>query len=253
MTVSVTSMPEAATRRSAATWEAARSIARDCAVRPLPAVVRELSASLGHALAEPLTALTDLPSFDTSAMDGWAVAGPGPWRLSGGGVLAGTRPEPLRDGTAVPIATGAPLPTGASAVLRREHGEADEQGGLLFDRSAGSGSGPAPLAPGRDIRPRGQECRAGEPLLPSGTTVTASVLGLAAAAGYDRLTVHRRPAVELLLLGDELLESGLPHSGRVRDALGPLLPPWLRACGARVTERRRVSDDFGLLREAVRD
>ncbi|KOG87017.1 molybdopterin biosynthesis protein, partial [Streptomyces varsoviensis] len=65
--------------------------------------------------------------------------------------------------------------------------------------------------------------------------------------------VHRRPTVELLVLGDELLDSGPPHDGRVRDALGPLLPPWLRDRGARVTERRRVSDDFGLLRAALRD
>ncbi|MEU8530780.1 molybdopterin-binding protein, partial [Streptomyces sp. NPDC048629] len=85
------------------------------------------------------------------------------------------------------------------------------------------------------------------------TTVTPAVLGLAAAAGYDRLTVHRRPVVELLVLGDELLDSGLPGGGRVRDALGPLLPPWLQASGARVVGRRLVSDDHGLLRAAVRD
>ncbi|MEU7045559.1 molybdopterin molybdotransferase MoeA [Streptomyces varsoviensis] len=254
MTVAHTTARAGATRRTAADWEEARSAARDHrAVRPLPVVYRDLGAALGHALAEPLAALTDLPSFDTSAMDGWAVAGPGPWRLREGGVLAGGgHPEPLSDGTAVPIATGAPLPAGASAVLRREHGETGEHAehaATLSDRSPGPGR----TAPGRDIRPRGQECRAGEPLLPAGTTVTPAVLGLAAAAGYDRLPVRRRPTVELLVLGDELLDSGPPHDGRVRDALGPLLPPWLRDRGARVTERRRVSDDFGLLRTALRD
>ncbi|MFC7928322.1 molybdopterin molybdotransferase MoeA [Streptomyces cinereoruber] len=230
-------------------WERARSTARDGAGAPLPAVARPLADALGHALAAPLTALADLPSFDTSAMDGWAVAGPGPWRLRDGGILAGDRPEPLAYGTAVPIATGAPVPAGASAVLRREHGEAGESGGLLSDRSGGTGS----PAPGRDVRPRGQECRAGDALLPAGTTVTAGVLGLAAAAGYDRLAVHRRPRVELLLLGDELLEFGTPGDGRVRDALGPLLAPWLRAVGAEVVGRRAVPDDLGLLRAAVRD
>ncbi len=65
--------------------------------------------------------------------------------------------------------------------------------------------------------------------------------------------MHRRPTVELLVLGDELLDSGPPRDGRVRDALGPLLPSWLRERGARVTGRRRVSDDFTTLREAVRD
>ncbi|MFD0039546.1 molybdopterin molybdotransferase MoeA [Streptomyces anulatus] len=227
-------------------WEEARAVAR--AVPPLPPVTRDLAEALGHALAEPLTALTDLPPFDTSAMDGWAVAGPGPWRLRGGGVLAGGQPEPLCSGTAVPIATGARLPEGARAVLRREDGEGDARGGLLVGRS----TGPGPPAPGRDVRPRGQECHAGDALLPAGRSVTPTVLGLAAAAGHDRLTVHRRPLVHLLVLGDELLETGPPRHGRVRDALGPLLPPWLRGQGVDVVGRRLLPDDFGPLYEAVR-
>ncbi|MGW6586883.1 molybdopterin molybdotransferase MoeA [Streptomyces globisporus] len=228
-------------------WEKARAAAR--AVPPLPPVARDLADALGHALAEPLTALTDLPPFDTSAMDGWAVAGPGPWRLEGRGVLAGGQPDPLRPGAAVPIATGARLPEGADAVLRREDGEADAGGGLLLDRSPS----PGPPASGRDIRPRGQECRADDPLLPAGTSVTPTVLGLAAAAGYDRLTVHRRPRVDLLVLGDELLETGLPRDGRIRDALGPLLPSWLSGQGAEAVGRPLLPDGFGPLYEAVRD
>ncbi|MCT6781381.1 molybdopterin molybdotransferase MoeA [Streptomyces sp. CS7] len=228
-------------------WEKARAAAR--AVPSLPPVARDLADALGHALAEPLTALTDLPPFDTSAMDGWAVAGPGPWRLRGGGVLAGGQPEPLRPGTAVAIATGARLPEGADAVLRREDGEDDAGSGLLLDRSAC----PGPPAPGRDIRPRGQECRADDPLLPAGTSVTPTVLGLAAAAGYDRLTVHRRPRVDLLVLGDELLATGPPRGGRIRDALGPLLPAWLSGQGADVVGRPLLPDGFGPLYEAVRD
>lgn len=85
-----------------------------------------------------------------------------------------------------------------------------------------------------------------------GATVTPAVLGLAAAAGHDRLRVHRRPTVELLVLGDELLTSGLPGDGRVRDALGPLLPPWLHALGAEVTGHHRVPDAAAPLTEAVR-
>ncbi|MBV7247568.1 molybdopterin molybdotransferase MoeA [Streptomyces sp. MW-W600-10] len=228
-------------------WAEARAAAR--AVPSLPPVARDLADALGHALAEPLPALTDLPPFDTSAMDGWAVAGPGPWRLRGGGVLAGGQPEPLRPGTAVPIATGARLPEGAAAVLRSEYGEGDARGGLLLDRSTGPGS----VEPGRDIRPRGQECHAGDLLLPAGTSVTSTVLGLAAAAGHDRLTVHRRPLVQLLVLGDELLATGPPRHGRIRDALGPFLPPWLRGQGADVVGAHPVPDGFGPLYERVRD
>ncbi|MEU9861200.1 molybdopterin molybdotransferase MoeA [Streptomyces sp. NPDC047971] len=226
-------------------WDQARAAAVRAAGHPLPPVALALPEALGASLAEPLTALTDLPSFDTAAMDGWAVAGPGPWQPYDGGVLAGERPRPLDHGAAVPIATGAELPRGATAVLRREHGARTTPDGLLRHRL------PDPPAPGRDVRPRGQECRAGEPLLPAGTTVTPAVLGLAAAAGYDRLAVHRRPTIELLLLGDELLDSGLPGDGRVRDALGPLLPPWLHRLGAEVTAVRRLADALGPLDEAM--
>ncbi|WUK17018.1 molybdopterin molybdotransferase MoeA [Kitasatospora sp. NBC_00374] len=221
-------------------WPRARRAARSAGGRPSPVRTVELAAALGHTLAGPLAALTDLPAFDTSAMDGWAVAGPGPWREAGR-VLAGQSAAPLADGTAVEIATGALLPPGATGVLRREHGRVER--GLLRG---------AALVPGQDVRPRGQECRRGEELLPAGTVVTPAVLGLAAAAGHDRLAVHHRPTVELLVLGDELLDSGLPGPGLVRDALGPLLPPWLAAAGAELIARRHVRDDFGLLRDAVR-
>ncbi|MFF2042888.1 molybdopterin molybdotransferase MoeA [Kitasatospora sp. NPDC058170] len=243
-TVEETVVPLRPPGPAALSWRRARESARRAGLRPLPPRTVPLAEALGATLAEPLTALTDLPAFDTSAMDGWAVAGPGPWRVAGR-LLAGQEAvAPLADGTAVEIATGAQLPPGATAVLRREHGE--QLAPLLYDR------GPDPLTTGQDVRPRGQECRRGEALLATGTPVGPAVLGLAAACGHDRLAVRSRPVVELLVLGDELLDAGLPTPGLVRDALGPLLPPWLRAAGAEVGERRAVRDDFGLLRDAIR-
>ncbi|WP_328926645.1 molybdopterin molybdotransferase MoeA [Streptomyces sp. NBC_00190] len=191
--------------------------------------------ALGEVLAEPLDALTDLPSFDTSAMDGWAVAGPGPWTIrAGDGVLAGSgRPEPLADGEAVQIATGARIPADTTAVIRSEH--CRESGTQLFAAR--------PVHTGQDIRPRGQECRSGDLLLPAGSLVTPAVLGLAAAAGYDGLTTRPRPRVEILVLGDELLTEGRPHDGLIRDALSPMLGPWLTRLGAEVIGTRRLGDD----------
>ncbi|MBP2403866.1 molybdopterin molybdotransferase MoeA [Streptomyces syringium] len=246
--------PEA--RAHATPWHAARTAAARAA-QPLPSVVRPLGEALGQTLAEPLAALTDLPSFDTSAMDGWAVAGPGPWRLpsenatpegtgtsTGTGILAGhAEAAPLSDGDAVRIATGARVPPGATAVLRSEHGKVRGEGRELYASRH--------ITQGQDIRPRGQECRRGDALLPAGALVTPVVLGLAAAAGYDELTVTSRPRVEVLVLGDELLRAGLPHDGRIRDALGPLLGPWLRALGAEVVATRHVGDDPEALHTAV--
>ncbi|MEV0300563.1 molybdopterin molybdotransferase MoeA [Streptomyces prasinus] len=255
--------------RHALSWAEARTVAERAAHRgtgrrtahhaPVPV---PLDAALGLTLAAPLTALTDLPSFDTSAMDGWAVSGPGPWAVRKDGVLAGhTEHPPLTDGEAARIATGARVPPNTTAVLRSEHGRTDDNGRLhaVPPRAsapsrppgtlrAGSGS---TVAHGQDIRPRGQECRSGEQLLPAGALVTPAVLGLAAAAGYDTLSALPRPRVEVLVLGDELLTAGLPHDGLIRDALGPMLPPWLRALGAEVTAVRRVRDDAQTLYRAI--
>ncbi|MGW2636381.1 molybdopterin molybdotransferase MoeA [Streptomyces sp. NPDC001348] len=229
----------------AAPWSRARETAAGAARAGgrRPPVSVSLADALGLVLAAPLTALTDLPSFDTSAMDGWAVAGPGPWHVREEGVLAGhTPPEPLTDGEAVRIATGARIPPDTTAVLRSEHGRTDAKGRLHPTRE---------MNHGQDIRPRGQECRSGDQLLPVGTLVTPAVLGLAAAAGYDTLTAVDRPRAEILVLGDELLDKGLPHDGLIRDALGPMLPPWLRALGAEVTRVRRLGDDANALHKAV--
>ncbi|GAB7103073.1 molybdopterin-binding protein [Streptomyces phaeofaciens JCM 4814] len=233
-------------RHRATPWPEARTIAaraaRAHAARRAPVSVT-LGDALGLVLAAPLTALTDLPSFDTSAMDGWAVAGPGPWRVRDDGVLAGSAaPAPLADGEAVGIATGARIPPDTTAVLRSEHGRTDDNGRLHPTRD---------MSHGQDIRPRGQECRSGEQLLPAGAVVTPAVLGLAAAAGYDTLAAVPRPRVEVLVLGDELLTEGRPHDGLIRDALGPMLPPWLRALGGEVVSVRRLGDDARALHRAV--
>lgn len=221
-------------------WPQAR-VAAHRAGGPAPVVELPLAEATGSTLAGDLPAAASLPPFDTAVMDGWAVSGHPPWRVVGQ-LLAGGRHRALVPGEAVGIATGAQLPSGATAVLRREHGRLDD--GVLRPEAA------AP-APGRDVRPAGEEARAGEVLLPGGTVVTPPVLGLAAAAGHDRLTVHPQPTVDVLVMGDELLDAGLPRDGRVRDALGPQAPGWVAAAGGRLLGVRRVPDREDATTEAL--
>ncbi len=182
-------------------------------------------------LAAPLRAAVAVPGFDNAAMDGYAVRGAGPWRLTGDRVLAG-RPDPgsLAEGTAVEIATGAPVPAGTDRVVPFE--EAHLDGGLV---SANDGDR-------MHIRRAGEDARTGQELVPAGHVVTPAVLGIAAAAGLDLLTVTRRPHVAVLLTGAEIVHSGLPPRGRIRDALGPLLPPMFAGFGGHTTDVRAITD-----------
>lgn len=223
---------------SVLSWPEARARALAAGVSTAPLEL-PLDACAGAVLAAPLLALTPLPSFDTCAMDGWAVAGAGPWRIVGE-VLAGRAwSGRLSDGAAVGIATGAPVPAGATGVLPVENGT------LSGDLVSG------PVEPGRHVRRAGEECAAGDALLPAGSVVTAAVLGLAAAAGHDRLAVHPRPSVVALVTGDELLDSGLPRDGLVRDALGPQLARLVSAAGGELFGLQHLADDADLLATAL--
>jgi molybdopterin molybdotransferase len=198
-----------------AVYEAARAAA-------LPVVEVELSDADGRVLAEPLRPLTDLPAFPTSSVDGWALRGAGPWRVVGH-VLAGqVAPGLAEDGTAMGVATGAMVPAGTEAILRVEH--SSEKDGHIDGE-------PKPV---KEWREPGEEAHEGETLVEAGTTVTPGAIGLAASCGYDRLRVSRRPTVALLVFGDELLTEGKPGDGRVRDALGPPMPAYLKRMGAEV-------------------
>ncbi|WP_205650197.1 molybdopterin molybdotransferase MoeA [Actinoplanes solisilvae] len=221
-------------------WHEARRFARE-AGRPLPPIDVPLGGAAGATLAKPLVALSPLPAYDSAAMDGYAVAGTGPWRIVGR-VLAGdpAPASPLRPGTAMEIGTGALVPVGADAVLPYER----------CTRTDGMVNGN--LSPGRHIRRRGEDCPAGQEVLAAGTVVNPVVLGLAASLGHDTLTVHRRPRAAVVVTGAELRTSGIPAAGQVRDAIGPMLPGLIRAAGAEPAWETRVTDRPTALVDALR-
>ncbi len=221
-------------------WPAARRIAY-AAAAPLPVVEVPLGLAVGAVLAGPLVARWPLPAVDTAAMDGWAVRGPGPWQVVAR-VLAGEPPAgPLGDGQAVEIATGACVPDGAEGVLPYEDGAI---GGVDV-------TGPHPA--GRHVRRTGDECAAGEQVLPAGVVLSPVAAGLAAALGHDTVAVHRRPRVAALVTGTELLQAGRPGGGRIRDAVGPILPSSIPCWGGELTSTTLIPDDRAALLRAVAD
>lgn len=228
-------------------WEQARNDARNFGRRcagTSPLTV-PLAAAQGAVLAEEVTADVGVPSYDSSAMDGYAVSGPGPCRVVARALAGAPLPVVrLSPGEAVEIATGARVPEGTTAVLPYELAHHDEHG-IVGD-----------VTPGRHVRRAGEDVPAGAAVLPEGTRVTPAVVGLAASLGRDTLLV-RRPRVAVVTTGDEIVHSGTPGNGTVRDALGPMLPGIVTWSGAVVTGEHHVADSLsavsGMLTDAASD
>jgi molybdopterin molybdotransferase len=223
-----------------APWASARAAAHLIASR-LEAEQAPVDELDGRVLGVDMHALCQLPSFDSSAMDGWAVSGEGPWRIVGDVAAGHPWEQVLQPGETVRIATGAVVPAGADAVLRWE------------DATTGERTVSGDVRVGADIRPAGEECRVGDVVARAGTDVTPALAGFLAATGHDSAEVIRRPRVALLLLGDELLTKGVPERGRVRDSLGPQLPGWIARSGAQVAAQAQIDDDADSVHRALRE
>lgn len=219
-------------------WDEAREKAALVA-SPLHFEKVALTQSLNRTLATDCISLVDLPTYTTSSMDGWAVSGNGPWKIIGDVKAGEPFASELTGGTAVRIATGAVIPQGTFGVIRWERAESIDNyvsGAVTQDL---------------DIRPAGEECLQGQVLVSGGTKLSPAHIGLLAASGYDEIEVTAKPKIALLLLGDELQLSGIPHSGRVRDSLGPQLPGWLARLGAEVISQEYVTDELETVIKAI--
>lgn len=215
-----------------------------------PETIPVAPAAAGRVLAADVVAPIDLPPFDNSQMDGYAVRSDdasGPLDVAQR-VAAGHVPAPLEAGTAAPVMTGAPIPEGADAVVPIEEAHPDAFPPIGADAIV---TLPAP-APGRFVRRAGSDVAAGEVLLPAGIRLGAAALGVLAAAGVTAVAVRRRPRVLVVSTGDELVGPGVAlPPGRVHDANGTSLAVALAEAGAEVVGIRVVADDTRALESAV--
>lgn len=241
-----TAAPVPVMERGCIPWSEARHVAFGSA-NPLPPVAVPLAEAIGRTLSRDVTALQDLPHYASSAMDGWAVNGPGPWLLAG----CGQHASPPREGnrflpanSAALIATGGLVPHGADAVLRKESGVAarDTNGNQVL--SLRPDAKPGEPRRGQHIRPAGQEARSGDVLLPAGTVLNPVHVALAAAAGHDTVEVLPRPAAAVVLTGSEVVTHGVPAPGQVRDTFGPQLGHVVCLLGGAAGSPQRIGDSF---------
>ena len=239
--------------------------------RPLPAEVLPVGEALGRVLAGPVVADTDLPPWDNSAMDGYAILASdvaaaseeAPLRLPiVGEVAAGAMAEiSLRPGTAVRIATGAPLPRGADAVVPVEDTTPLDAGGLPMGPRGGAAIGPLPagclvyaaVEPGGYVRRRADDLTAGTVILSSGRALGPAEILLVAGAGVGRVAVHRRPRVAVVSTGDELRPAGGPLGpAGIPDANGPGLVALAAAAGAEARHLGITPDHLGAMVATLR-
>jgi molybdopterin molybdotransferase len=217
-----------------------------------PPVGLPLSDALGLVLAEDVVAPLSLPGFDNSAMDGYAVVADDvaaatpeqPVLLPVAEDIPAGRTDPLilKPGTAHRIMTGAPVPTGATAVVPVE----------ATDGATDTVSIQATAKAGQHIRRAGEDVTAGTTVLRAGHVVTPAMLGLAAALGLGELKVVPRQRVLVMSTGSELVAPGTPlRPGQIYESNAVMLAAAARDAGAHVVVAPMTSDDVDTFREAL--
>ena len=216
-----------------------------------------LRAASGRILADQIRSPIDLPVFDNSAMDGYAVraadvtsakpASPARLRLAGkvaaGEIFLGE----VTPGTCVRLFTGSPLPAGADAVVMQEDTHIDPA-------APGEVVILAPAGPGENVRTRGEDVKQGTILAEAGAAITPCRIGLLAAAGFERLRVGRRPVVGLLATGSELTEPGQPLApGQIYESNRTALAALMEGVGAVPKTLPLVADVLAGTSQALAD
>ena len=233
--------------------EAERRWYRSLNTDPLESETVDLEHCLGRVLGDNVSSSVDVPSFDRSNMDGFALRStdtygateesPRRLRLNSESIPPGVEPRvEVVDGTATAIATGAMIPRGADAIMPVEM--TDVEGGELILRAA--------CAPGSAVSYAGSDMSAGEIVLRTGTVLSSRDTGVLAAIGIERVEVVRRPRIGVVSTGDEIIAPGeAMGAGLVYDSNGRILSDALTEAGAEPVFLGTFRDDLDALREAV--
>ncbi len=221
--------------------------------RPLPGERVPLDEAHGRVLASDQAADLDVPGFDRSNVDGFAVRardtfgaseeGPASLRLTGEELAPGMEPTiEVGEGEATRIATGAMIPRGADAVVMVEHTEADDESVRVY-RAA---------TPGGTVSFAGSDIARGETVLRAGSRLTARETGTLAALGVTEVDVVRRPRIAVLSTGNEIIPPGAEmRPGLVHDSNLRILTDTLRELGVEAVELGVVGDDPQKLRDTI--
>ncbi|MCK9461333.1 MAG: molybdopterin molybdotransferase MoeA [Proteobacteria bacterium] len=208
-----------------------------------------LSEALGRALAEDVRSDVDVPPFDRSAMDGFAVRAADVANTPISLTVVGTVPaggalgRRIGAGEAAAVMTGAPVPEGSDAVVQVEWTSGFGAAAVTVERA---------VATGDNVSPRGQILRAGAKVLRAGTAIGVEEISLLAAVGCDPVPAGPLPSVAVLSTGDELVPpSVVPGPSQIRNVNGPALAAFCRGLGLEPAVLGVVPDDPPSIREAL--
>jgi putative molybdopterin biosynthesis protein len=223
--------------------------------RALPSESCELAAVRGCALAEDVLAPIDVPPFDRSNVDGFAVrsadlatateASPVRLMLNDEVIACGTAPmRAVLSGSATSIATGGPLPRGADAIVMVEHTQPSANRAIEVRRA---------VSPGQFVAYAGSDIARGEALLRAGTVIGSREIGMLAACGISQVRVVRKPRVAVLSTGDELAQPGETlRPAAIYDTNGAIVAAAISENGGEASFLGAVADDEAALEDAMR-
>lgn len=212
---------------------------------PLASERIPLADAIGRVLAENIIADTDLPPFDRSQMDGYAVRAsetPGTLKIAGESAAGRGWHKMLKKGEAVRIMTGAPVPKGADAIQKIEVA-AEENGSVIIHE---------PTEPGRFIIKKGAEIKKGRTVLKKGEPLTPANIAVPAAFGYAKIKVAKRPRVAIFSTGSEIVEiNKSPKQDQIRNSNSIMLATLCRAAGAEAQVFPIIGDDISDLKSQI--
>jgi len=225
--------------------EASRLLSENLKMEPLKTVTVSLRNALNRVLAKDIVAQEDLPRFDRSAVDGFAVKAQDTFGASQfkPKILKLTVEKKLREGEAKQVWTGNPLPKGADAVIMLENVK-------FLDNAIEVWTA---VTPGENFSKRGEDVAKGEIAVKAGTRLKPHHLGLIAALGRSEICVYEKPKVAILATGNELVEVGQkPEGDQIWDANGPIMAALCYELGARPIDLGIVKDDVEEISQRIK-
>ncbi|MGY5851572.1 molybdopterin molybdotransferase MoeA [Salegentibacter sp. F14] len=224
--------------------EEALKIIRDQQVQ-VKTEIRALSECLGYSLSKEISAPFDIPAFDNSAMDGYALCGISREYKIIGEVAAGDEIQiSLKEGEAVRIFTGAQIPKNTTAVMMQEKTKVSGHK-LSLEQ---------PPKQGQSIRKKGEELKKGDIVFQKGYTITPAGIGMIGSLGFDKVEVFKKPGIDLITTGNELVKPGTQKKeGQIYESNSYALHSACEDFGFSCKEKKQIQDDFKAIKSGIKD